>query len=159
MRAYVYKGRILNLALEGRYEIVEHRPAVAVLAFKDGKMLFVRQPRIAVGLSPLELPAGLLEEGETPLEAAKRELAEEAGLTGEFTYLFRFYVSPGFTDELCHVFLVENLRAMEATPDEDEALEVVWMRPEEALEKHQKGEVEFSATGLVGVLYALHRGR
>lgn len=159
MREYLYRGRILNLALEGRYEIIEHKPAVAIIALEEGQMLFVRQPRIAVGLRPLELPAGLIEEGETPLEAARRELAEEAGLSGEFTYLFRFYVSPGFTDELCHVFLVENLRSVEATPDEEEAIEPVWMRPEEALEKHQRGEVEFSATGLIGILYALHRGR
>ncbi|MEN2982728.1 MAG: NUDIX hydrolase [Thermus sp.] len=152
-RTYLYRGRILNLALEGRYEIVEHKPAVAVLALKEGKMLFVRQPRPAVGLAPLEIPAGLMEAGESPLEAAKRELAEEAGLTGDLSYLFSFYVSPGFTDEKTHVFLAENLREAQATPDEDEAIEVVWLEPEKALEMHRRGEAEFSATGIVGVLY------
>ncbi|MGQ9754066.1 MAG: NUDIX domain-containing protein [Thermaceae bacterium] len=159
MRRYVYKGRILNLALEGRYEVVEHKPAVAVIAFRKGQMLFVRQTRPAAKATPLELPAGLIEEGETPLEAAQRELAEEAGLKGRLTYLFRFYTSPGFTDEVCHVFLAEDLEEAPSQPDEEEVLEVVWMPPGEALEKHQRGEVEFSATGLVGVLYALHRGR
>ncbi|MCS7217936.1 MAG: NUDIX hydrolase [Thermus sp.] len=160
-RTYLYRGRILSLALEGRYEIVEHKPAVAVLALKEGKMLFVRQPRPAVGLAPLEIPAGLMEAGESPLEAAKRELAEEAGLTGDLSYLFSFYVSPGFTDEKAHVFLAENLREAQAAPDEDEAIEVVWLEPEKALEMHRRGEAEFSATGIVGVLYyhAFLRGR
>lgn len=51
-RTYLYRGRILNLALEGRYEIVEHKPAVAVIALREGRMLFVRQMRPAVGLAP-----------------------------------------------------------------------------------------------------------
>ncbi|AFV75816.1 ADP-ribose pyrophosphatase Ndx4 [Thermus oshimai] len=160
-RTYLYRGRILNLALEGRYEIVEHKPAVAIIALKEGRMLFVRQMRPAVGLKPLEIPAGLIEPGEDPLEAARRELAEETGLTGDLTHLFSFFVSPGFTDEKTHVFLAENLRPIEATPDEDEAIEVLWLEPEKALEMHRKGEAEFSATGLVGVLYhhAFLRGR
>ncbi|MFN3178678.1 MAG: NUDIX domain-containing protein [Thermus sp.] len=160
-RTYLYRGRILNLALEGRYEIVEHKPAVAIVAVRDGRMLFVRQHRPAVGLAPLEIPAGLIEPGEDPLEAARRELAEETGLAGDLAPLFSYYVSPGFTDEKTHVFLASNLREAQATPDEDEEIQVVWLEPEKALEMHQKGEVEFSATGLVGVLYyhAFLRGR
>ncbi|GAA6754855.1 MAG: NUDIX hydrolase [Thermus sp.] len=160
-RTYLYRGRILNLALEGRYEIVEHKPAVAVIALQEGKMLFVRQMRPAIGLAPLEIPAGLIEPGEDPLAAAQRELAEETGLTGDLTPLFSFYVSPGFTDEKTFVFLAENLREAQATPDEDEAIEVVWLNPEEALALHRRGGAEFSATGLVGVLYyhAFLRGR
>ncbi|MEZ0320573.1 MAG: NUDIX hydrolase [Thermus sp.] len=160
-RTYLYRGRILSLALEGRYEIVEHKPAVAIVAVRDGRMLFVRQHRPAVGLAPLEIPAGLIEPGEDPLEAARRELAEETGLAGDLAPLFSYYVSPGFTDEKTHVFLASNLRETQAAPDEDEEIEVVWLEPERALEMHQKGEVEFSATGLVGVLYyhAFLRGR
>ena len=160
-RTYLYRGRILNLALQGPYEIVEHKPAVAVIALKEGRMLFVRQMRPAVGLAPLEIPAGLIEPGEDPLEAARRELAEETGLKGDLTYLFSYYVSPGFTDEKTHVFLAENLEETQAIPDENEEIEVVWMPPEEALFRHRRGELEFSATGIVGVLYyhAFLRGR
>lgn len=160
-RTYLYRGRILNLALQGLYEIVEHKPAVAVIALKEGRMLFVRQMRPAVGLAPLEIPAGLIEPGEDPLEAARRELAEETGLKGDLTYLFSYYVSPGFTDEKTHVFLAENLEETQAIPDENEEIEVVWMPPEEALFRHRRGELEFSATGIVGVLYyhAFLRGR
>ncbi len=160
-RTYLYRGRILNLALQGPYEIVEHRPAVAVIALEQGKILFVRQTRPAVGLRPLEIPAGLIEPGEDPLTAAQRELAEETGLGGDLTLLFSFFVSPGFTDEKTYVFLAENLRPAKAKPDEGEDLEVLWLSPEEALALHQRGEAEFSATGLVGVLYghAFLRGR
>lgn len=160
-RTYLYRGRILSLALEGRYEIVEHKPAVAIVAVRDGRMLFVRQHRPAVDLAPLEIPAGLIEPGEDPLEAARRELAEETGLAGDLAPLFSYYVSPGFTDEKTLVFLASNLRETQAAPDEDEEIEVVWLEPERALAMHQKGEVEFSATGLVGVLYyhAFLRGR
>jgi len=160
-RTYLYRGRLLSQALEGRYEIVEHKPAVAIVAVREGRMLFVRQHRPAVGLAPLEIPAGLIEPGEDPLEAARRELAEETGLAGDLAPLFSYYVSPGFTDEKTHVFLASNLRETQATPDEDEEIEVVWLEPERALEMHQKGEVEVSATGLVGVLYyhAFLRGR
>ncbi len=51
------------------------------------------------------------------------------------------------------MFLAENLGEAQATPDEDEEIEVLWLRPEEALELHRRGEAEFSATGMVGVLY------
>jgi len=81
-RTYLYRGRILNLALEGRYEIVEHKPAVAVIALREGRMLFVRQMRPAVGLAPLEIPAGLIEPGEDPLEAARRSSPRRRALAG-----------------------------------------------------------------------------
>jgi ADP-ribose pyrophosphatase len=57
-RTYLYRGRILNLALEGRYEIVEHKPAVAVIALKEGKMLFVRQMRPPSASPPWRSPPG-----------------------------------------------------------------------------------------------------
>ena len=84
-RQYLYKGRILNLALEGPYEIVEHAHAVAILVERDGRILFVRQYRPAVGTATLEIPAGLIDPGETPEEAARRELAEEAQLAGDMS--------------------------------------------------------------------------
>lgn len=77
-RRYLYRGRILNLALEDeKYEIVEHKHAICVMAEREGKLLFVRQYRPAVASETLEIPAGLIEDGEEPAEAAQRELAEE----------------------------------------------------------------------------------
>lgn len=156
MREYVYRGRILNLALEGPFELVEHRPAVALLAEREGHLLFVRQYRPAVGKSTLEIPAGLIEPGETPLEAARRELAEEAQLTGSFEHLASFYASPGFTDERIDLFQVRELTPAEGTPDEGEELEVLWLDPKEVLEGLRQGRLAVSASTLVGLLWYLH---
>jgi ADP-ribose pyrophosphatase len=154
-RQYVYKGRIINLALEGKYEIVEHAHAVAILVERDGKVLFVRQYRPAIGASTLEIPAGLIDEGETPEEAAKRELAEEAGLTGELEYLVGFYLSPGFCNEKLHVFRAKNLQAAYAEPDADEDLIIEWHDPGQVLQDARDGRVEISASAMAGILFYL----
>lgn len=154
-RQYLYKGRILNLALEGPYEIVEHAHAVAILAEREGKVLFVRQYRPAIGVSTLEIPAGLIDPGETPAEAAKRELAEEAQLTGDLEYLTGFYLSPGFCDEKLHVFRATNLTPAYAQPDDDEDITVEWHDPTQVLHDSREGKVEISASAMAGILFYL----
>lgn len=154
-RQYLYKGRILNLALEGPYEIVEHAHAVAILVEREGKVLFVRQHRPAIGTATLEIPAGLIDPGETPKEAAKRELAEEAQLTGDLEYLTGFFLSPGFCDEKLHVFRATNLQAAYAEPDADEDLTIEWHDPRQVLLDARDGKVEISASALAGILFYL----
>lgn len=154
-RQYLYKGRIVNLALEGSYEIVEHADAVAVLVEQGGKLLFVRQYRPAIGSETLEIPAGLIDPGETPEQAALRELAEEAQLTGELHYLTGFYLSPGFCDEKLHVFRATHLRAAYAKPDDDEAITVEWHHPRQVLRDAREGKVQISASALAGILFHL----
>ncbi len=133
----VWQGRIATVRVdrfryedggESEREIVAHPGAVGIVAH-DGETLFlVRQPREAVndqGL--LELPAGKLdEEGEEPLDTAKRELAEEIG-KGARTWhkLTSFYTSPGFADEECHVYLATDLFDQSAEAVEDERIEIV----------------------------------
>ena len=74
----------------------------------------------------LELPAGGLEPGEEPLTAAQRELREEVGVeAAKWTPLGHFFSSPGFANEILHVFLAEDLRPAYAEPDEDEDIAVV----------------------------------
>jgi 8-oxo-dGTP pyrophosphatase MutT (NUDIX family) len=109
-------------------EIVAHPGAVVIVAY-DKKVLFmVRQPREAIGEeASLELPAGKLDvEGETPLEAAKRELVEEVGVeASDWKKLKSIYTSPGFTDEEAHLFLATGLRRVDPQPTEGERIDIV----------------------------------
>ena len=108
-------------------EIVSHPGAVGVVAHDGEKLYLVRQPREPVGEQALlELPAGKLdEEGEGPLETAKRELAEEIGMAaGRWEHLTTFYASPGFSDEEIHVYLATELRSEPAEAEENERIEI-----------------------------------
>jgi ADP-ribose pyrophosphatase len=111
-------------------EIVAHPGAVGIVAVEDEQVWLVRQPREAVGVEDLlEVPAGKLDEpGETPLECARRELAEEIGKQAEhWELLHRCYTSPGFTDEEVHVFLATGVTDVAERPPADDAdrIEVV----------------------------------
>jgi 8-oxo-dGTP pyrophosphatase MutT (NUDIX family) len=113
---------------EADREIVAHPGAVAVLAHDGERLFMVRQPREPVNEPDLlELPAGKLdEEGESPLETAQRELAEEIGKGArDWKHLKTFYTSPGFTDEVCHVYEATDLYDQSAEADENERIEVV----------------------------------
>jgi 8-oxo-dGTP pyrophosphatase MutT (NUDIX family) len=113
---------------EAEREIVTHPGAVAVVAHDGERLFLVRQPREPVDEQALlELPAGKLdEEGEEPLDTAKRELAEEIGKGARsWEHLTSFYTSPGFADEECHVFLATELYDERAEVDEGERIEIV----------------------------------
>ncbi|HZC14992.1 MAG TPA: NUDIX hydrolase [Thermoleophilaceae bacterium] len=133
----VWEGRIAKVRVdrfryddgdEAEREIVEHPGAVAIVAHDGERLFLVRQPREPVGENALlELPAGKLdEEGEDPLDTAKRELAEEIGKGARsWERLTSFYTSPGFADEECHVFLATDLYEEKGDPVEDERIEIV----------------------------------
>jgi 8-oxo-dGTP pyrophosphatase MutT (NUDIX family) len=108
-------------------EVVSHPGAVAVVAHDREQIWLVRQPREAVDQYVLELPAGKLdEEGEDPLDTAKRELAEEIGKAAKnWRHLTTFYASPGFSDEEIHVYLATDLYDEQAHTDENERIEIV----------------------------------
>jgi 8-oxo-dGTP pyrophosphatase MutT (NUDIX family) len=132
-----WEGRIVKVRIdrfryddgeEAEREIVEHPGAVGVVAHDDERLYLVRQPREAVDEPALlELPAGKLdEEGESPLDAAQRELAEEIGKGARtWQHLTSFYTSPGFTDEECHLFMATDLYDHSADADEGERIEIV----------------------------------
>src|SRR5580765_1105396 len=127
----VYDGKLIDVVVERwgdhQREIVDHPGAVAIVAVdSEGMLTLVRQRREAVREELLELPAGTLEAGETPLECARRELAEETGLTGgSWREAATFYTTPGFCRERMHLFFAEKLERGEASPESDEELEVV----------------------------------
>ena len=153
----IYAGRILTLRLkyvpqaDGRRhlrEIVEHLPGAAAVAIDEhGHVLLVRQQRPAVGSSPLELPAGLIDPGEQPIDTARRELEEETGyLAQRIEPLVRFYTSPGFTDELIHIFAATELVRTAVRHDDEEEITLVQMPLAEALELVMNGELSDAKT-------------
>ncbi len=161
MRELIFEGRILRLELEdGRWEIVRHADAVAVLARdEDGRVLGVWQQRPAIGTRTWELPAGLIDDGETPAQAAARELAEETRLAGTLTPLTRFYASPGFCDELIHLFVADALRPEHgASPDEGEVVEIEWRDPTSAWRDIASGTLATSGVTVLGLHHALAGG-
>jgi 8-oxo-dGTP pyrophosphatase MutT (NUDIX family) len=133
----VWEGKIGRVRIDTiRYEdgevaereVVEHPGAAAVVAHDGETLYMVRQPREPVDEQALlELPAGKFdEEGEAPLDTAKRELAEEIGKGARiWQHLTSFYTSPGFTDEECHVFIATNLYDERAEVEENERIEIV----------------------------------
>lgn len=133
----VYEGQIATVRVdtfraadgsEYEREAVGHPGAVAVVAHDEERLFLVRQPREAVGEDALlELPAGKLDvEGETPLECARRELEEEAGVrAAEWREVKSFYTSPGFAEEEVTVFFATGVERVDPDPDEGEDLEIV----------------------------------
>jgi ADP-ribose pyrophosphatase len=127
----VYDGKLFDVTVErwGEHEreIVEHPGAVAIVAVDgDGMVTLVRQRREAARKDLVELPAGTLEQGESPLESARRELEEETGLTGgSWRELAGFYTTPGFCREYMHLFVAEGVTSGQASPEADEDLELV----------------------------------
>src|SRR5713101_8278333 len=153
----IYAGRVVTLRLkylrqpDGRTllrEIVEHVPGAAVVAVDaDGQVLLVRQHRPAVDAHLLELPAGLVDPGEQPIDTARRELAEETGFAADHVEsLVSFYTSPGFSTELIHIFVATDLHESPLEPDEDAEIELVRLPLEDAIHQVLEGEISDAKT-------------
>jgi len=138
----VFQGRVISLQVDEvrlpngeivTREIIRHPGAVAILALYEGKMIVVEQYRKPLEKSQVEIPAGKLDPGEEPLEAARRELEEETGFTaGSIRPINSFYTSPGFADELLHLYIAEDLKPGALRLDDDEFLECEAITLEEA---------------------------
>lgn len=147
-----------------RRDVVRHNGSVVVLAVdtasdaKDPGILLIRQYRHAAGKFLLELPAGRIEKGEDLIPAAQRELIEETGYrAARWSRHQTYYASPGFLSEAMNIVLAEDLTLGEATPEEDERIEVLMTPLSEVMRKIHAGEIEDGKT-LIGVLlYALQR--
>tara|TARA_Y100001968_G_C19335522_1_gene706642 strand:+ start:606 stop:1166 length:561 start_codon:yes stop_codon:yes gene_type:complete len=125
---------LLPIGIEGEFGVIRHPGAsLAVPITNTGEIIILRQYRFAVSRRILEFPAGTLEPGEHPLSSMKRELAEEAGYQAEtWNYLGEMLPCPGYSDEIIHLFLAQDLTKLEEQPlgDEDEDLEVIQMSKE-----------------------------
>ena len=152
----VYDGQIIkvykdSVSLEGKpawREVVRHKGAAAILAVDEkGEAYFVEQFRYPMDKPLLEASAGKIDEGETPIECAKRELMEECGVIAQkWTDLGPMYSSPGFCDEIIYLFMAEELSLSNPNPDEDEFLDIVKIPLSEAVGRVRKGEIPDAKT-------------
>ncbi len=124
----------------------------------DGRVVLVRQWRAAVSAWVLEAPAGRVEPGESPEQAALRELEEETGLRARrLERAYSAYVSPGYSDEVQHAFIAYSLERSRQALEEDEVLNLVYVRPEEYLASVTQGVADAKTVALVS--YYLVRNR
>lgn len=167
-RRLVFDGRVIRVFVDeverpdgtrATREVVDHPGAVAVLPLKDERTaVLLRQYRHAVGGALLEIPAGRLEAGEQPLDAAQRELREETGFRARVLRpIASVYATPGFCNERVHLFLAQGLEEGESAPEEDEHLELVLVDADEARRLLQTGGVEDAKT-LAALLWWLGPG-
>ena len=152
----IWEGKRFAVVQEDGYEIAVTPAAVAIVAVApDGRIALVRQRRHWVGYVVLELPAGLIHEGEVPLDTAKRELREETGLRGgSWRGLGWFWSSPGFTNERVWLFEATGLEDGDPEPDAGEELELVRWTVEEV---EARLDELVDATTLIGLLLYLRQ--
>ena len=128
-------------------EIVEHQDSVGIVAVSRRDVILVAQYRHAAGKVLLEIPAGKIEKGEKPRQAAIREMAEEIGYSGKLELLMKWYLAPGYSTELMHVFVATNLRKIKRGPlDDDENIMIRKVKLSMALRKCLSGEIQDSKT-------------
>ncbi len=158
----IYEGNILNLRRDlvaiknggtAYREIIEHNGAAVMVPVTDeGKIVLVRQYRKPLERAVLEIPAGKIEPGEEPLDAARRELREETGYTAdEVEHIITFYPTVAYCREELHMFLCRGLRAGETDFDEGESIEVCEYDPEILKQMVRRGEIQDGKT-IIAVL-------
>lgn len=131
---------------ERDYDLIQHPDSVAIVPVDQaGRIYFVSQYRIGPQSDLLELPAGVMEAGETPLECAEREVREETGMAaGEIRPLGGFYLVAGYANEYMTVFLAQGLYEAPLAPDADEFLNVKSFSIEEAYQMAREGKLKDS---------------
>jgi ADP-ribose pyrophosphatase len=148
----IYRGRTFDVDVdkvrlpngrEAELELVHHRGAAALVPlFEDGTVLLVRQYRYATGGYLLEIPAGKLDNNESPETCASRECEEETGYRpGRLEPLGWIWTTPGFADEKIWLYLATDLEKVEQGLEDDEVLSLEKMPLAEAVEKAARGEI------------------
>lgn len=161
---WIYNGKIVNLrkdvavmpdGAEKLREVVEHPGGVGIVVKKkNGNIILVKQWRYPFSKVVTEIPAGKREKGEPPEETARRELKEETGFSAaKITKLGEIMTSPGFCNEVLHLYLAEDLQEGEQKPDDDEFLDLVEIPFGTAVKMVTDGELTDAKT-VVGILLA-----
>ena len=163
----IYKGKVLELNVERvklpngtevALEVAHHPGGAAVVALDaNGRVCLLRQYRHAAGGWITELPAGKIDNREPPLECAKRELAEEAGVTARYwKRLGQFFSSPGVFTEVIHIYLARGLAPCSSTPETHEVFEARWVPMAAAGTMAADGRLPDAKT-TIGLLWARTR--
>ena len=153
----IYQGKIIDLSLEtvtlpngatAELELITHPGASAVVPLKDNQtVVMIRQYRHAVGGYIYEIPAGKLHPGEDPRDCAMREVEEEIGYkVGTLEPLLSFFTTPGFTDEIIHIFIGNDLVPGTQDLGDDEVLEIIEMPLEKTIELINDGTIKDGKT-------------
>jgi len=152
----IYKGNITEYEVlkvklpngnEATREIVRHDKASAIIPFKNGKLLCVKQFRKPIEKATIEIPAGLVDKEESTLQAAERELEEETGYkANNLSFVTSFYSTPGFTDEKLYIYEATELELVEnpLSLDEDETIEILELTYDEAWRAYEEGLINDS---------------
>lgn len=154
---YIFDGRLLQVYRDtielpngkpATREYIKHQGAVAVVPVTDNnEIIAVRQYRYPIGRVTIEIPAGKLDKGEEPLDAAKRELSEETGVeSADIEYIGGLYPSVAYTDEIIHMYVAKNLKYGQMHTDADEFLDVVKIKIDDFVDMILKGEIMDSKT-------------
>lgn len=163
----IFSGNLLNLnadrviltnGIKTYREYVSHPGAVAALPFlNSSEIILVKQYRYSVGEFLLEIPAGTMEKGETPEDCITRELQEEISyIPGKLENLGWIYLTPGYSNEKIHLFKATDLKVGGEKAEEDENIEVVKIKLEEALSKIDSGEIKDGKT-IIAILSHINR--
>jgi len=148
----VFKIRLDDVRMPGgevaRLDIVDHLSAVAMLPLDNqGNIWFIRQYRHPAAIELLELPAGVMDEGETPEVSAQRELREEIGMSaGQLVQLGSFFLAPGYSNEYMYVYLAQDLTAAPLQPDSDEFIQIVKVPVENVAELIETQQIRDAKT-------------
>ena len=165
----IYSGKVVNLRVDeiaqprggGRrkVEVVEHPGGVVVIARPaPSQIVLVKQHRHAIGEDLWEVPAGMIEHGEPPIDTAHRELIEETGYrAATLRFLWSMYSTPGFCSERIHFFVAEGLTAGEAEPEADEQFEMRVWPVDEAWALVERDELRDSKTQIALAWAREHR--
>ncbi|MDE7087488.1 MAG: NUDIX hydrolase [Clostridia bacterium] len=146
----IYDGKILRLTVDevelpdgakSVRECVRHCSGAAVLCVIDGRVLLVKQFRYLYGKAIYEIPAGKTEEGEDPSVAAARELEEETGYRADCKPFLDIYPSPGYTDEVIHIYLAQNAKFVGQHTDDGEFLTSEFIPLEKVIKMIEQGEI------------------
>lgn len=157
MKKPIYKGKIIDLSVEtvtlpngatADLEVITHPGAAAVVPMKDDRtVIMVRQYRHAVGRFIYEIPAGKLHPGEDPRACAAREVEEETGYkVGRLEPILSFLTTPGFTNEIIHIFAGTELSPGTQNLGADEVLEIIEMPLAQAIERINDGVIRDAKT-------------